>query len=113
MKKIFLVLFTLSVLLTKVNAQIAVTVSGTAVTNPALAGSYTSLALALTALNGVTSYPTPGTIIFTCTAATSETAPPTGLTIGSATLNPLLSATNTVTIVKASGTVTGITCFNI
>ena len=53
------------------NAQIAVTVSGTAATTPALAGSYTSLANALTALNAITAYPTPGTIIFTCTAGTS------------------------------------------
>ncbi len=88
------------------NAQIPVTVSGTGVTSPALAASYTSLALALTDLNAVTSYSTPGTIIFTCDAGSSETAPATGLVIGSATLSPLLSATNTVTIIKASGTVT-------
>jgi hypothetical protein len=87
-------------------AQIPVTVSGTGVTSPALAASYPSLALALTDLNAVTSYSTPGTIIFTCAAGSSETAPATGLVIGSATLSPLLSATNTVTIIKASGTVT-------
>ena len=87
-------------------AQIPVTVSGTGVTSPALAASYPSLALALTDLNAVTSYSTPGTIIFTCDAGSSETAPATGLVIGSATLSPLLSATNTVTIIKASGTVT-------
>ena len=87
-------------------AQIPVTVSGTAVTTPPLAGSYTSLADALTNLNAISAYSTPGTIVFTCAAGSSETAPPTGLVIGSATLNPLLSATNTVTIIKASGTVT-------
>ena len=87
-------------------AQIGVTKSGTAVTVPALAASYTSLSNALTALNAITSYTTPGTIIFTCAAGTSETAPSTGFVIGSTSLNPLLSATNTVTIVKASGTVT-------
>ncbi len=87
-------------------AGIPVTVSGTAVTSPALAGSYTSLFDAFAALNAVTSYTTPGTIIFTCAAGGSETAPPTGLIIGSATLNPLLTATNTVTVIKASGTVT-------
>lgn len=89
-----------------VNAQIPVTVSGTAVTSPPLAASYTSLALALTDLNLVTSYTVPGTIIFTCAAGSSETAPTTGLTLGSATLNPLLSSTNTITIIKAGGTVT-------
>ncbi|MEY4925813.1 MAG: hypothetical protein RI894_249, partial [Bacteroidota bacterium] len=87
--------------------QIAVTVSGTAVTTPALSASYTTLALALNAVNNITAYPTPGTIILTCTSGTFETAPVTGLTLGSATLNPLLSATNTITITKsAAGAVT-------
>ncbi len=90
----------------KANAQIPVTVSGTATTSPALMASYTSLAAALTDLNAVTSYTVPGTIIFTCAAGSMETAPTTGLTLGSATLNPLLSATNTITIIKAGGTVT-------
>src|ERR1043165_3077670 len=91
---------------TATNAQIPVTRSGTAVTVPALASSYTSLSNALTALNAITSYTTPGTIIFTCAAGSSETAPVTGFVIGSASLNPMLSATNTVTIIRASGTVT-------
>jgi len=85
--------------------QLSVTVSGTAVTSPALAGSYTSLADALTALNGITAFTTPGNIVLTC-AAGSETAPVSGFTLGSATLNPLLSATNSITIIKGSGTVT-------
>src|SRR6185436_19882264 len=73
-------------------------------TTPNLAASYTSLANALTALNGVTAMTGPVTL--TLTAGTSETAPPTGLTVGSATLNPVLSATNTVAIVKAAGAAT-------
>ena len=110
MKKLLPFLFALALaaglFVQNANAQIAVTVSGSAVTTPALAAGYTSLANAVTALNAVTAYPTPGTIVFTCAASASETTPPNGLTIGSATLNPLLSATNTVTIIKSSGTVT-------
>jgi hypothetical protein len=91
----------------KASAQIPVTVSGTAVTSPALSASYTDLATALGALNGVTSVPTSGTIIFTLNAGASETAPPTGLTIGSATLNPFLgSSITSVTIIKAVGAAT-------
>ncbi|HEY6063939.1 MAG TPA: hypothetical protein VIV35_10045 [Chitinophagaceae bacterium] len=47
-----------------------------------------------------------GPVTLTLAAGTSETAPPTGLTIGSATLNPALSASNTVTIIKAAGPAT-------
>jgi hypothetical protein len=105
MRKIYLLL--VSVMFTVMaNAQIPVTVSGTAVTVPALAASYPSLALALTDLNLITSYTTNGTIVFTCTGGSSEIAPATGLTIGSATLNPLLSSTNTVTIINSGGAVT-------
>ncbi|HLO53175.1 MAG TPA: hypothetical protein VK169_02750 [Saprospiraceae bacterium] len=89
------------------NAQI--NVSGTAVTSPALAASYTSLdgpTGAIAALNAISSYTSPGSIILTIDAGYSETAPIKGFGLGSATLNPLLSATNTITIVKASGTVT-------
>ena len=68
--------------------------------------SYPSLAAALTDLNLITSYSTPGTIFLRCTGGNSETAPPTGLIIGSASLNPLLSATNTITINTAGGTAT-------
>jgi hypothetical protein len=68
---------------------LSVTVSGTAVTNPALASTYPDLLSALNALNSVTSYTTPGTIIFTVSG--SETAPVKGFVIGSATLNPLLT----------------------
>jgi len=88
----------------RVTAQIAITVTGNTNTTPNLMATYTSLALALTDVNLVTAMTGPVTL--TCAAATSETAPVTGLTIGSATLNPVLSATNTITIIKASGTVT-------
>ncbi len=87
-------------------ADIPVTVSGTAVTNPALAGSYPTLTSALAALNSVNSYSTPGTIVLTCTGGNLETAPAKGLTLGSLTLNPLLSPTNTITINTDGGTVT-------
>src|SRR5512147_1608065 len=84
-----------------IQAQIGVTVTGNTNTTPNLSASYTSLANALTYLNAVTSMTGPVTL--TLAAGASETAPATGLTIGSATLNPVLSATNTVTIVKAAG----------
>lgn len=83
--------------------QIAVTVTGNLNTTPNLAESYTSFANALTGLNAVTAMS--GSVTLTL-ASGSETAPPTGFTIGSATLNPVLGPTKTITIVKASGTVT-------
>ncbi len=85
-------------------AQIGVTVTNPTNTTPNLAASYTSLTNALNALNATTAMT--GPVTFTLAAGSSETAPPTGLTIGSATLNPVLSATNTITIVKSGGTVT-------
>ena len=87
-----------------VYASVGVTVTGNTNTTPNLAASYTSLALALADLNAVTAMT--GPVILTLAAGTSETAPVKGFTIGSATLNAVLSATNTVTIVKAGGTVT-------
>jgi hypothetical protein len=105
MRKVYSLLLAILLLSTaSLRAQIAVTVSGNTNTTPNLAASYTSLATALTDLNSVTAMSGPVTL--TLAAGGSETAPPTGLTIGSATLNPVLSATNTVTLVKASGTVT-------
>jgi len=86
------------------NAQIAVTVTGNLNTTPNLAATYPSLALALTDLNLVTAMT--GPVILTCNAGDAETAPPTGLTIGSASLNAVLSVTNTVTINKSGGIVT-------
>jgi hypothetical protein len=110
MKKLVLFLFTLvlatALFVQNASALIPVAVSGTGATTPALAPSYTSLASALTALNSITAYTTPGSIIFTCTAGSSETAPATGFVIGSATLNPLLSATNFVKINTTGGVVT-------
>jgi hypothetical protein len=85
-------------------AQIGVTITGNTNTTPNLAASYTTLASALTALNATTAMTGPVTL--TLTAGTSETAPATGLVIGSASLNAVVSATKTVTIVKAGGTVT-------
>ncbi|MFZ4549238.1 MAG: hypothetical protein ACOYN4_17450, partial [Bacteroidales bacterium] len=109
MKKLLLFLFAMFLGATlfekSAQAQITVNVSGAAATSPALAGGYTSLAGALTALNSVTAFTNPGTIIFTCAGGGSETAPPTGFVIGSATLNPLLNGTNNVRII-AAGVVT-------
>ncbi|HYV92924.1 MAG TPA: MopE-related protein, partial [Chitinophagales bacterium] len=85
-------------------AQIPVSVTGNTNTTPNLAASYTSLSLALTDLNAVTAMSGPVTL--TCTGGNSETAPATGLTIGSASLDAVLSSTNTVTINKSGGAVT-------
>ena len=83
-------------------AQISVSVTNPTNTTPNLSNlGYTSLANAITALNNVTAMT--GPVTFTMTAGTSETAPPTGLIIGSPSLNAVLSATNTVTFVKGSG----------
>ncbi|MFZ4520576.1 MAG: T9SS type A sorting domain-containing protein [Bacteroidales bacterium] len=108
MKKLYylfmVLVFVTSAFVQNAQADIGVTVTNNTNTTPNLAASYTSLALALADLNAVTAMS--GPVILTLAAGSSETAPPTGLTIGSATLNPALSSTNTVTIVKASGTVT-------
>ncbi|MBL7923735.1 MAG: HYR domain-containing protein [Bacteroidia bacterium] len=85
-------------------AQISVTVTNPANTTPNLSATYPSLSSALNALNAVTAMTGPVTL--TLGAGTSETAPPNGLTIGSATLNPVLSPVNTVTLIKAGGIVT-------
>ena len=86
-------------------AQIPVTVTNPTNTTPNLAASYTSLANALTDLNLVTAMTGPVTL--TCTVGNSETAPIKGFVVGSATLDPVLSATNTITINKSgAGAVT-------
>ncbi|MFZ4520579.1 MAG: T9SS type A sorting domain-containing protein [Bacteroidales bacterium] len=108
MKKLFyflsmLVLIT-GLFVKTASADIGVTVTNNTNTTPALAVSYTSLALALADLNAVTAMSGPVTL--TLAAGSSETAPVTGFTIGSSTLNPVLNATNTVTIVRSGGTVT-------
>lgn len=82
-------------------AQITVTVSDPTNTTPNLSASYASLAAALTDLNAVTAMTGPVTL----TLSGSETAPVKGFVLGSATLNPVLSSTNTITLIN-SGTVT-------
>ncbi len=82
-------------------AQISVTVTNGSNTTPNLAASYASLAAALTDLNAVTAMSGPVTL----TLSGSETAPVKGFVLGSATLNPVLSSTNTITLIN-SGTVT-------
>jgi hypothetical protein len=79
-----------------VQGQIAVTVTGSTNTTPALSASYVSLSSALTDLNAVTAMS--GPVVLTLDSGTSETAPIKGFVLGSATLNPVLSATNTITI---------------
>ena len=96
-----LLVFTTGIFVQNANADIGVTVTNNTNTTPNLAASYSSLSLALADLNAVTAMS--GPVILTLAAGSSETAPATGLTIGSATLNPVLNATNTVTIVKAAG----------
>lgn len=86
------------------NAQITITVTGNTNTTPNLTPTYGSLAAALTDLNAVTAMT--GPVVLTCDAGTSETAPIKGFVLGSATLNPVLSSTNTITINKTGGTVT-------
>jgi len=83
------------------NAQIAVTVTNPTNTTPALDASYSSLALAITAMNNTTAMT--GPVIFNLAADGTETAPTGGYQLGSTTLNPLTSATNTITFQK-SGT---------
>ncbi|TAH38407.1 MAG: right-handed parallel beta-helix repeat-containing protein [Bacteroidetes bacterium] len=91
----------ISLFATDLNAQIAVTVDVPTNTSPNLAASYTDLASALAAVNAVTAMSGPVTL----TLSGSETAPIKGFSLGSATLNPALSVTNTLTLVN-SGTVT-------
>lgn len=83
--------------------QLTVTVTNPGNTTPNLAASYSSFASALTDLNAVSAMT--GPVILTLSTG-SETAPIKGFVIGSATLNPVLSATNTVTINTSGGTVT-------
>ncbi|MBA4303875.1 MAG: hypothetical protein C0424_06590 [Sphingobacteriaceae bacterium] len=87
--------------LSTAQAQISVTVTNGTNTTPNLSASYASLAAALTDLNAVTAMSGPVTL----TLSGSETAPVKGFVLGSATLNPVLSATNTITLIN-SGTVT-------
>lgn len=83
----------------KLAAQVTVSVTGGANATPNLAGSYTSLANAITALNAVTSFSGPVTL--TC-AAGNETAPVGGYALQ---FSAATSAVNNVTI-TTSGAVT-------
>lgn len=101
MKNLFaflLVLFTVFLLAGSANAQIAVTVDNPTNTSPALSASYTSLADAITALNSVTAMT--GPVTFSLAANGAETAPAGGYLLGSASLNAVTSAVNTITFVK-------------
>jgi trimeric autotransporter adhesin len=98
MKKIYLLLMMVVLFVTS-QAQLAVTVTNQTNTTPNLLASYPSLSAALTDLNAVTAMTGPVTLTL---AAGSETSPITGFTIGSATLNPVLSATNSV-LINTSG----------
>ncbi len=90
-----IVLVFLSFFSTTVYAQISVTVTNPGNTTPALAASYTSFANALTDLNNRTAMS--GPVILTLNGG-NETVSNTGLTIGSTSLNAVLSSTNTVTV---------------
>jgi hypothetical protein len=99
MRKIyFFILFGFLVSL-KTFGQVTVNVTNPTNSTPNLAASYTSLALAVTAVNGITAMSGPVTL--TCAAGT-ETAPVGGYSI---TLVTATSATNTITF-TTSGTVT-------
>lgn len=80
-------------------AQIAVTVINPTNAIPNLSASYTSLANALTAVNASA---LTGPVILRFNTSSSETAPATGFTIGSATLNASFSSTNTLTLQRNS-----------
>lgn len=95
-KTMALLLFFVALSITSASAQITITVQNNTNTTPNLATSYPSLLDALTALNAVTAMN--GPVIMTAFTYGTETAPPKGFTIGSATLNPVLSATNNVMI---------------
>ncbi len=92
-----------SFITSSVYAQIPVTVTNPNNATPNLAASYTSLANAVSALNATTAMS--GPVIFTLSAG-AEPAPNTGLVIGSASLNAVLSATNTVTFFATPNTAT-------
>lgn len=83
--------------------QIGVTVTGNTNTTPNLLASYPNFTAAVADLNLVTAMS--GPVTFTLAAGTSETAPVKGFNISTATAG-LLSATNTLTIVKAVGAAT-------
>ncbi|TAH38405.1 MAG: hypothetical protein EYC69_14720 [Bacteroidetes bacterium] len=90
----------LSLFATNTNAQIAVTVTNPTNTTPNLAASYTDLATAITALNGVVM-----TGPVTLTLSGTETAPIKGYVLGTTGLSGSMNVTNTLTI-NGGGTAT-------
>lgn len=99
---LFALLLVVFLLTGSANAQLSVTVTNNTNTTPNLAASYASFAAALADLNSVTAMTGPVTLTL---QAGSETSPIKGFVLGSASLNPVLSATNTITI-NTSGSVT-------
>ena len=87
-----LLLFFMVLSSTKVQAQIAFSVTGNTNTTPNSATSYPSFAATLTALNAVTAI-TGNVEIYPTLGGGTETAPPTGFTIGSPTLNAATNST--------------------
>ncbi|MBC5834593.1 T9SS sorting signal type C domain-containing protein [Flavobacterium sp. F372] len=101
MKNKYLFIVFVLLFVTNLQAQIGVTVANNTNATPNLAVSYTTLSAALTSLNAVTAMSGPITLTL---AAGSETAPATGLILGSPSLSPVLSATNTITIIGTGAT---------
>ncbi|WP_293889934.1 T9SS sorting signal type C domain-containing protein [Flavobacterium sp.] len=103
-----------------------VVVSGTSPCNPVTSASATLYVCALTGILAAGTYAIPsscfltvasaasylntngiaGPVVFNIAAGHSETAPSKGIGLGSATLNPTLSSSNTITFQKVGGTVT-------
>ncbi len=98
LQKICLLIAFLAALQGSISAQVSVTVTNPTNTTPNLAASYTSLAGAITALNGITSISGPVTLT---AAAGSETAPAGGYVIN---FTAATTATNNVTIIGTTTT---------
>ncbi len=99
LSSLLLILFALLFMAGSATAQISVTVDNPTNTTPNLSASYTSLADAITALNGVTGMTGPVTL--SLAANGTETAPAGGYILGSTSLNSATSGTNTITFIKS------------
>ncbi len=100
MKKIYL--FILSALLLSINGiSQAVTVTNPGNTTPVLAATYTSLALAITDLSGITAIT--GPVVISLNAGNAETAPAGGYVIQ---FNAITSAASTITITGNNNIIT-------
>jgi hypothetical protein len=103
--KMLVFLIALLASLTKVQAQVAVTITNPTNATPNLAASYSSLASAITALNSVSTFS--GQVTLTCATGGTETAPAGGYSIsftGATTLsnNVIIDgATSTITAASA------------